>query len=98
LLGNLYDRALDGERCWLRHDDGRRDRLPVRSWLGGRNADDRFDHAGWVRLESPRAICPWFRWASVGVDCVFGLADDVGLAVVGVHPIGRRVVASLAAT
>jgi SAM-dependent methyltransferase len=209
LLGNLYDRALDGERCWLRHDDGRRDRLPVRSWLGGRNADDRFDHAvvglcdgptidlgcgpgrlvarlvqrgvpalgvdqsatavalarrsgvpalrrdvfqplpgtgrwqtvlladgnvglggdpwrilrragellrhggrcvaefdseiegihaGWVRLESPRAIGPWFRWASVGVDCVSLLADDVGLAVAGVHPIGRRVVASLAAT
>src|SRR3981081_3415113 len=45
MLGNLYDRALDGERCWLRHDDGRVDRLPVRSWLGGRNADDRFDHA-----------------------------------------------------
>src|SRR5258707_10052834 len=45
MLGNLYDRALDGERCWLRHDDGRRDRLPVHSWLGGRNADDRFDHA-----------------------------------------------------
>ena len=21
MLGNLYDRALDGERCWLRHDD-----------------------------------------------------------------------------
>ena len=209
MLGNLYDRALDGERCWLRHDDGRRDRLPVRSWLGGRNADDRFDqaviglcdgptidlgcgpgrlvahlvqrgvpalgvdqsatavalarrsgvpalrrdvfqplpgtgrwqtvlladgnvglggdpwrillraaellrsrgrclaefdatisgvHAGWVRLESPRAIGPWFRWASVGVDCMSRLADDVGLAVTGVHPIGRRVVASLAAT
>ena len=40
MLGNLYDRALDGERCWLRHDDGSVDRLPVRSWLGGRNADD----------------------------------------------------------
>src|SRR5258705_11865714 len=45
MLGNLYDRALDGERCWLRHDDGRRDRLPVRSWLVGRNADERFVHA-----------------------------------------------------
>src|SRR6476469_10226998 len=45
MLGNLYDRALDGERCWLRHDDGRVDRLPVRNWLGGRNADERFDHA-----------------------------------------------------
>jgi SAM-dependent methyltransferase len=208
VLGNLYDRALDGERCWLRHDDGRVDRLPVRSWLGGRNGDDQFDHAvvglchgptidlgcgpgrlvthliqrgvpalgvdqsatavalarrsgapalrrdvfdplpgtgrwhtvlladgnvglggdpwrilrragellrdggccvaefdsairgihtGWVRLESSRTIGPWFRWASVGIDCAARLADDVGLAVAGVHPIGRRVVASLAA-
>lgn len=209
MLGSLYDRALDGERCWLRHDDGRVDRLPVRSWLGGRNGDDRFDHAvvglcdgptidlgcgpgrlvahlvqrgvpalgidqsatavalarrsgapalrrdvfqplpgtgrwqtvlladgnvglggdpwrilqragellsrrgrclvefdaaisgvhvGWVRLESAGTIGPWFRWASVGADCVSRLADDVGLAVAGVYPIGRRVVASLAAT
>jgi SAM-dependent methyltransferase len=208
MLGNLYDRALGGERCWLRHDDGRLDRLPVGSWLGGRNADERFDHAvvglcqgptidlgcgpgrlvahlvqrgvpalgvdqsatavalarrsgapalrrdvfdplpgtgrwhnvlladgnvglggdprrilrraaellrprgrcfaefdsaidgihsGWVRLESRRTIGPWFRWASVGVDCAARLADDVGLAVVEVHPIGRRVVAGLAA-
>ena len=208
MLGNLYDRALDGERCWLRHDDGRLIRLPVHSWLGGRNADKRFDHAmvalcdgptidlgcgpgrlvahlvqrgvpalgvdqsatavalarrsgapalrrdvfdelpgtgrwhnvlladgnvglggdpwrilrragellrqggrclaefdaavdgihaDWVRLESSRAIGPWFRWASVGIDCAARLADDVGLAVAAVHPIGRRVVASLAA-
>jgi hypothetical protein len=55
-------------------------------------------HSGWVRLESPCTIGPWFRWASVGVDCVPRLADDVGLAVAGVHPIGHRVVASLAAT
>jgi len=207
MLGNLYDRALNGERCWLRHDDGRVDRLPVRSWLGGRNADERFDHAmvalcdgptidlgcgpgrlvahlvqrgvpalgvdqsatavalarrsgapalrrdvfdplpgtgrwqnvlladgniglggdpwrilrraaellcqrgrclvefdsasdgvhtGWVRLESSRAIGPWFQWASVGIGCAARLADDVGLAVAGVHPIGRRVVATLA--
>jgi SAM-dependent methyltransferase len=208
MLGNLYDRALDGERCWLRHDDGRLDRLPVRSWLGGSTGDERFDHAlvglcdgptidlgcgpgrlvahlvqrgvpalgvdqsataialarrsgapalrrdvfdplpgtgrwhnvlladgnvglggdpwrilrragelmrqggrclaefdsaiegvhsGWVRLESSHTIGPWFRWASVGIDCAARLADDVGLAVAGVHPIGRRVVASLAA-
>jgi SAM-dependent methyltransferase len=209
MLGNLYDRALDGERCWLRHDDGRVDRLPVRCWLGGRKRDVRFDRAvvgmcvgptidlgcgpgrlvarlvrrgvpalgvdqsataialarrsgapalhrdvfdslpgtgrwntvlladgnvglggdprrilrraaellrhggrcvaefdsavegidtGWVRLESSRTVGPWFRWASVGIDCVAMLADDVGLAVAGVHPIGRRVVANLAAT
>jgi SAM-dependent methyltransferase len=209
MLGNLYDRALDGERCWLRHKDGRVDRLPVRSWLGGRDADERFDHAvvglcdgptidlgcgpgrlvahlvqrgvpalgvdqsatavalarrsgapalrrdvfdplpgtgrwhnvlladgnvglggdprrilrracellrfggrcvaefdpaidgiqtGRVRLESRRRIGPWFPWASVGIDCATRLADDVGLAVAVVHPIGRRVVASLVTT
>ncbi|HZA11199.1 methyltransferase domain-containing protein [Mycobacterium sp.] len=207
MLGNLYDRALDGERCWVRHDDGRVVRLPVRRWLGGRNGDERFDralvalcsgptidlgcgpgrlvahlvqrgvpalgvdlsatavalarrsgapalrrdvfgplpgigrwhnvlladgnvglggdprrilrraaellrqggrclvefdsavdgiHAGWVRLESSRAIGPWFRWASVGIDCAARLADDVGLTVTDIYPIGRRVVASLA--
>jgi SAM-dependent methyltransferase len=209
MLGNLYDRALGGERCWVRHADGRMCRLPVHSWLGGSRTDATFDHAmvglcdgptidlgcgpgrlvarlvqrgvpalgvdqsatavelarrsgapalhrdvfdplpgtgrwhtvlladgniglggdpwrvlhragellrrggqclaefetaisgvdaGWVRLESARAIGPWFRWASVGIDCVARLADDVGLAVTAIHPIGTRVVASLAAT
>lgn len=209
MLGNLYDRALDGERCWLRHDDGRVDRLPVRRWLGGPKGDAQFDravvrmcegptidlgcgpgrlvahlvqrgvpalgvdqsatavalarrsgapalrrdvfeplpgtgrwntvlladgnvglggdptrvlrragellrhggrclaefdaaivgiNAGWVRLESSRTVGPWFQWAAVGIDCAAKLAEDVGLAVAGVHPIGRRVVASLAAT
>lgn len=209
MLGNLYERALDGERCWVRHDDGRRHRLPVGSWLGGRHADRVFDVAvvglcrgptidlgcgpgrlvvrliargvpalgvdqsatavalarrsgapalrrdvfdplpgtgrwqtvlladgnvglggdpwrilrragellrnggrcvaefdaavsginvGWVRLESAHTVGPWFRWASVGVDCVHTLAADVGLAVAAVHPIGGRVVASLVAT
>jgi SAM-dependent methyltransferase len=209
MLGNLYDRALDGERCWLRHDDGRVDPLPVRRWLGGGKGDVRFDravvgmcegptidlgcgpgrlvanlvargvpalgvdqsatavalarrsgapalrrdvfgplpgigrwhtvlladgniglggdpwrvlrraaellhhggrcvaefdsaiegiHTGFVRLESSCTIGPWFRWASVGIDCAARLAGDVGLAVAGVHPIGSRVVASLAAT
>jgi SAM-dependent methyltransferase len=41
--GKLYDRALDGERCWVRRDDGVVERLPVRKWLGGRHADGRFD-------------------------------------------------------
>ena len=208
MLGNLYDRALDGERCWVRHDDGRVVRLPVHSWLGGHDSDTQFDHtlvglcdgptidlgcgpgrlvahliqrgipalgvdqsatavalarrsgapvlrrdvfeplpatgrwhtvlladgnvglggdpwrilqraaellrqgghclvefdsaidgihSGLVRLESARAIGPWFRWASVGIDCAVRLADDVGLAVAQIHPIGRRVVASLVA-
>ncbi len=208
MLGKLYDRALAGERCWVRHDDGRLRLLPVHSWLGGQHADRTFDNAvlglckgptidlgcgpgrlvarlvergvpalgvdqsataiglarrsgapvllrdvfeplpgmgrwqtvlladgnvglggdpwrvlrragellkrggrciaefdtassgvdsGWVRLESRRTIGPWFRWASVGIDCAAALADDVGLALMDVHPIGNRVVASLAA-
>jgi SAM-dependent methyltransferase len=209
LLGNLYDRALDGERCWVRHDDGEVRNLPVRRWLGGQHADGQFDRAvvalcsgptidlgcgpgrlvaelircgipalgidqsatavglarrhgapvlrrdvfetlpgtgrwqtvlladgnvglggdplrvlrraaellgrggqciaefeavmtgisnGWVRLESSRTIGPWFRWASVGIDCAAALAEEAGLALTGIHPIGSRIVASLAAT
>ncbi|BBX66734.1 methyltransferase domain-containing protein [Mycolicibacterium psychrotolerans] len=207
MFGQLYDRALDGERCWVRRDDGRVSRLPVHSWLGGRHADERFDHTvvgmcegptidlgcgpgrlvahlvqrgvpalgvdlsetavrlarssgapalhrdlfeplpgtgrwqtvlladgnvglggdpvkvlrraaellrsggqcvaefdsgtagvdvGWVRLESASTIGPWFRWASVGIDCMPTLAAQVGLSVAGVRRIGDRVVASLA--
>jgi SAM-dependent methyltransferase len=209
MLGNLYDRALGGERCWVRHDDGEVRYLPVRRWLGGRHADGDFDRAvlklctgptidlgcgpgrlvrelvrrgvpalgvdqsatavgiarrsgapvlrrdvfeplpgtgrwqtvlladgnvglggdplrvlrrsaellkrgghcivefeavvtgirtGWVRLESSRTIGPWFRWASVGIDCAAELADEAGLSLSGIHPISGRVVASLALT
>lgn len=207
-MGNLYDQALAGERCWIRHDDGARHHLPVRSWIGGRHADKEFDSAvvdmcagptidlgcgpgrlvahlidrgipalgvdqsataiglarrsgapalrrdifdplpgmgrwqtvlladgnvglagdprrilaraaellrsggrciaefdaaadgirvSWVRLESSSTVGPWFRWASVGIDCAASLADEVGLSLMGVHPIGQRVVASLGA-
>jgi hypothetical protein len=51
-----------------------------------------------VRLESSRSIGPWFQWASVGIDCAAALAEEVGLALVAIHPIGRRVVATLALT
>jgi SAM-dependent methyltransferase len=206
MLGNLYDRALDGERCWIRRDDGEVSNLPVRRWLGGRDADDQFDSAvvglcsgptidlgcgpgrlvtelirrgvpalgvdqsatavglarrngapvlrrdvfetlpgtgrwqtvlladgnvglggdplrvlrraaellrrggscvaefetvttgirtGWVRLESSRTVGPWFRWASVGIDCAAEIAAESGLALTAIHPIGRRVLASL---
>lgn len=206
MLGNLYDRALDGERCWVRNDDGEVRKLPVRRWLGGRHADARFDRAvlelcagptidlgcgpgrlvaelnrrgipalgvdqsataiglargigapalcrdvfeplpgagrwgtvlladgniglggdplrvlrraadllgrrgrcvaefdatamgirnRWVRLESSRAIGPWFRWASVGIDCAAVLAADASLKLTEIHPIGDRVIASL---
>ncbi len=208
MLGNLYDRALDGERCWIRHDDGKVRHLPVRRWLGGGQADGQFDRAvvelcngptidlgcgpgrlvtelvrrgipalgvdqsatavglarrngavvirrdvfetlpatgrwqtvlladgniglggdplrvlrraaelmrrggrciaefetvargirtGWVRLESSHTIGPWFRWASVGIDCAAELASKAGFSLTGIHPIGDRVVASLTA-
>lgn len=45
MFGNLYESALTGERCSLRHRDGRSERLPVHSWLGGRWADTAFDDA-----------------------------------------------------
>jgi SAM-dependent methyltransferase len=44
VLGNLYEQALVGERCWIRHDDGHLHRLPVRRWLGGRGGDHAFDN------------------------------------------------------
>jgi SAM-dependent methyltransferase len=53
MFGQLYDQALDGERCWVRRDDGRVSRLPVRSWLGGRGADSRFDNALVELCEGP---------------------------------------------
>jgi SAM-dependent methyltransferase len=206
--GQLYDQALDGERCWIRHEDGRLKPLPVHAWLLGTQADQLFDRAivdlctgptidlgcgpgrlvaglvrrglpalgvdqsesavelarsggvpvlrrdlfgplpgvgrwhtalladgniglggdpwrllrranellrrggeclaefdtaitgvesHWVRLESAQAIGPWFRWASVGLDCAARIAADVGLAVRAVHPIGDRAIASLVA-
>jgi SAM-dependent methyltransferase len=209
VLGHLYERALAGERCWVRHDDGRVHALPVHSWLGGHAADYTFDRAlvgmcqgptidlgcgpgrlvaqlvrrgipalgvdqsatavqlarrsgapalhrdvfaplpgtghwhtvlladgnvglggdpprllaracqllrrggrclaefdvaatgvrrSWVRLESAKAVGPWFRWASVGIDSAGRLAEQAGLCMTAVHPVGDRVVASLAAT
>ncbi len=51
MLGHLYDRALGGERCWIRHDDGELRLLPAHRWLSGRSAegvsssDEAFDEA-----------------------------------------------------
>jgi SAM-dependent methyltransferase len=39
MLGHLYDRALGGERCWIRHEDGDVRPLPAHRWLGARNGD-----------------------------------------------------------
>jgi SAM-dependent methyltransferase len=45
VLGDIYDRALLGERCWLRHRDGRVGQLPIANWIGGHGADHHFDSA-----------------------------------------------------
>src|SRR5262249_22562401 len=38
-----YERALGGERCWVRNDVGEVRTLPVGEWLGGKHADGEFD-------------------------------------------------------
>jgi SAM-dependent methyltransferase len=53
MLGQLYDRALEGERCWIRHQDGDLRPLPAHRWLGvrcpdgasGDASDEAFDEA-----------------------------------------------------
>ncbi len=53
MLGHLYDRALGGERCWIRHQDGELKPLPAHRWLGARRpgglpdegCDEVFDEA-----------------------------------------------------
>jgi SAM-dependent methyltransferase len=40
MLGHLYDRALGGERCWVRHEDGQIHALPAHRWLGTRCCSD----------------------------------------------------------
>lgn len=208
MLGNLYDRALTGERCWIRRDDGSVHGLPVHEWLGGHRSDVKFDQAllglcsgptldlgcgpgrlvadlirrgipalgvdqsataialarrigapalrrdvfdplpgtgrwstvlladgnvglggdplrllrragellraggqcvaefdadtsgietRWVRLESGKTVGPWFPWASVGLDGARHLAEEVGLTMTAIRPIGKRVLATLAA-
>ena len=42
MLGHLYDRALGGERCWIRHEDGEVRPLPAHRWLG--DAMSRYAH------------------------------------------------------
>jgi hypothetical protein len=50
-----------------------------------------------VRLESARAVGPWFRWACVGVDSAASLAEQAGMLVKEIRPVGGRVVANLVA-
>lgn len=49
----------------------------------------------WLRLESAHSADPWFRWASVGIDCAARLAAGAGLTLSAIHRIGERVVATL---
>ncbi len=51
--------------------------------------------ANWVRLEFARQVGPWFRWAWVGLDSAAMLAREVGLRMLGVNLIGKRVVADM---
>lgn len=46
MLGQLYDRALGGERCWIRHDDGELRPLPAHRWLGVRCPPNGADASG----------------------------------------------------
>ena len=45
MLGQLYERALAGELCWIRHQHGGVRSLPVEKWLAGKHTDDMFDGA-----------------------------------------------------
>jgi SAM-dependent methyltransferase len=40
MLGHLYERALGGERCWIRDEDGQIRVLPAHRWLGTRCCSD----------------------------------------------------------
>ena len=53
MLGQLYERALDGERCWIRYHAGDTAGLPVRQWLGNGGADQAFDDALVARCVGP---------------------------------------------
>jgi SAM-dependent methyltransferase len=52
-MGHLYERALAGERCWVRHRHGEIWRLPVERWLGDHRVDETFDHAVLEMCDGP---------------------------------------------
>ena len=53
MFGDLYERALAGERCFIRTTDGRRTDLPVQRWLGNHPGDGPFDDAVLARCDGP---------------------------------------------
>ncbi|WP_421842812.1 SAM-dependent methyltransferase [Mycobacterium sp.] len=57
MLGQLYDRALGGERCWIRHEDGQVRPLPTHRWLGARAAPDGPDSADEAFDEGVTRMC-----------------------------------------
>jgi SAM-dependent methyltransferase len=57
MLGHLYDRALGGERCWIRHEDGEVRPLPAHRWLGGRRVPEESDTFDEVFDEAVTQMC-----------------------------------------
>jgi len=57
MLGHLYDRALGGERCWIRDEDGEVRPLPAHRWLGGRRVPEESDTFDEVFDEAVTQMC-----------------------------------------
>jgi hypothetical protein len=57
MLGHLYDRALGGERCWIRHEDGEVRPLPAHRWLGGRHVPEESETSDEVFDETVTQMC-----------------------------------------
>ncbi|MCV7423805.1 class I SAM-dependent methyltransferase [Mycobacterium yunnanensis] len=53
MFGDLYERALAGERCFIRNTDGRRTDLPLQRWLGNHPGDAPFDDAVLAMCDGP---------------------------------------------
>jgi SAM-dependent methyltransferase len=53
VFGDLYERALAGERCFTRDADGLRVELPVERWLGNCIGDRPFDDAVLAMCDGP---------------------------------------------
>ena len=57
MLGHLYDRALGGERCWVRHDDGEVRVLPAHRWMGDRGLPNGSEPSDEVFDETVTQMC-----------------------------------------
>jgi hypothetical protein len=74
MLGHLYDRALGGERCWIRHEDGEIRVLPAHRWLGARCLSNGgpADAPDEVFDEAVTAIGIRARWVRLESTCDIG--------------------------